>query len=284
MLRVDLLLVLALSGMIAIPGGHFVMGSSAGETSKLGIPDKFAHRELPQHEVAIVPFFLAKHDVTRGEFARFVAGTGYVSTGCNVWDGFRWTYVDVASWKSPGFEQTERDPVVCVSRGDAQAYIRWYARKTGQAYRLPSEAEWEYAARAGSTTIRYWGDDDARQCTYANGSSLTYSERFPKEPDINRKCADGYVYTSPVESYRPNAWGLYDMLGDVWQWTADCAHDNYIGAPSDGSAWTSGACNEYIYRGASWYDGSWLLRSATRHTGGRYDRYNGVGFRLAASR
>jgi ketosteroid isomerase-like protein len=106
---------------------------------------------------------------------------------------------------------------------------------------------------------------------------------FPKEPEVNRACADGYVFTSPVESFRPNAWGLYDMLGDVWQWTADCLHQNYIGAPSDGSVWTTGSCRWRIYRGASWYDGPWLVRSAMRN-GGRLDgRYNGVGFRLAAT-
>jgi formylglycine-generating enzyme len=270
--------------MVLIPGGRFTMGSSASETSREGVPKEYAIWERPRHEVAIASFLLARDDVTRGEFARFVAETGYVASGgCNVWDGFRWTHVDVASWKSPGFNQTDRDPVVCVNQNDVAAYIGWHSRKMGRSYRLPSEAEWEYAARAGSSTSRYWGDDAAQQCSYANASSLTYGKMFPKEPDVNRACADRFVFTSPVESFRPNGWYLYDMLGDVWQWTADCGHVNYNGAPSDGSPWTTGKCRWRIYRGAGWYDGPWLVRSAMRNMGRLGGRYNGVGFRLAAT-
>jgi formylglycine-generating enzyme required for sulfatase activity len=269
--------------MMVIPAGHFMMGSTPAEATRDKVAPEFAALQYPQHAVSVPSFLLAKHDVTRGEFAAFVTATAYVAAGCNVWNGFTWTMVATASWKSPGFDQTDRDPVVCVSLADVDAYARWYSQKMGRTFRLPSEAEWEYAARAGRSTSRYWGDDSAQQCTYANGSSLTYGKKFPQEPDINRACADGYVYTSPVGSFQPNAWGLYDMLGDAWQWTSDCAHKGYDGAPADGSAWMTGKCTSHFYRGGSWYDGPWLLRAATRNGGKTGDRYNGVGFRLAAS-
>ncbi len=269
--------------MAVIPAGHFMMGSTPADATRDKVAPEFAALQYPLHAVSVPSFLLAKHDVTRAEFGAFVSATAYVSSGCNVWNGFTWAMVATASWQSPGFDQTDRDPVVCVSLADVDAYARWYSQKMGRMFRLPSEAEWEYAARAGTTTSRYWGDDSAQQCTYANGSSMTYGKKFPQEPDINRACADGYVYTSPVGSFQANAWGLYDMLGDVWQWTSDCAHKGYDGAPADGSAWMTGKCTSHFYRGGSWYDGPWLLRAATRNGGKIGDRYNGVGFRLAAS-
>ena len=273
---------LAADDMVTIPGGHFVMGSTVKENAREKLDPQFLSGEYPAHEVTIATFALAAHDVTRAEFAAFVVMTGYGANGCNVWDGFNWTFQATASWRKPGFEQTDRDPVVCVSINDANAYIAWYSRTMGKSYRLPSESEWEYAARAGTTTSRYWGDDIAQQCLYANGSSLEYSKAFPQEPDVNRACTDGFLHTSPVGSFRQNPWGLYDMLGDVWQWTADCAHKGYVGAPTDGSAWT-GTCKYHRYRGGSWYDGPSYLRAAMRNGGLPDQGYNGVGFRLAAA-
>jgi formylglycine-generating enzyme len=269
---------------VVIPVGHFTMGSTAADTKRDKVTDEFAVLEYPAHEVTVPAFLLGRYDVTVGDFAKFVDDTGYdTSGGCNVWDGFKWTKTPGAGWRKPGFEQTDRHPVVCVSIADVNAYAAWYSKKMGRAYRLPSEAEWEHAARAGTTTSRYWGDDPSVQCTYANGSSLTYAAAFPQEPDVERGCADGYVYTSPAGTFKPNPWGLYDMLGDVWQWTSDCANKGYNGAPSDGSAWMTGHCGTHFYRGGSWYDGPWLLRAATRNGGYVNERYNGVGFRLAAS-
>jgi formylglycine-generating enzyme required for sulfatase activity len=268
--------------MVLIPAGSFDMGSSEAETSRNHVPQEFAEHEHPSHKVNISAFLLATHDVTRGEFAEFVSATAYSSSGCHVWDGYQWLDLAAASWRNPGFDQTARDPVVCVNRADIQAYITWRSKMTGRAYRLPTEAEWEYAARAGTTTSRYWGDDAAKQCAFANGAAESYSRRFPQEPDVNRACSDGYVFTSPVGSFAPNPWGLFDMLGDVWQWTADCGNASFDGAPSDGSAWSSGDCVHHVYRGGSWFDGPWLIRSATRNFGDVDRRFNGTGFRLAA--
>jgi sulfatase modifying factor 1 len=267
-----------------IPAGHFAMGSTQVETTALGVIPEIAAGERPRHEVSVPALSLARHDVTRGQFAAFVAATGYAPTpGCKVWYGKASAVKPDAGWRSPGFPQTDRDPVVCVSRTDALAYIAWRSRKDGRAYRLPSEAEWEYAARAGDTGVSPWAGDPARQCALANGASATYGKAFPEEPYVTRACADGYAFTAPVGSFRPNPFGLYDMLGNVWQWTADCRHDGYEGAPTDGSAWTGGDCSAAVRRGGAWFDGLWLLRYAIRKNGDVDRRDNGTGFRLAES-
>jgi len=156
--------------------------------------------------------------VTRDEYAQFVAetnrpdpdrcitvnasGTGFIATNGN--------------WHSPGFPQTGRDPVVCVSWDDAQAYVAWLSARQGIVYRLPTEAEWEYAARAGTTTARYGSDNAAELCRYSNVGDLDYSEQHPGDSGVNRACRDGYAFTSQVGSFPPNQFGLYDMLGMSW--------------------------------------------------------------------
>ena len=179
------------------------------------------------------------------------------------------------SWHSPPFPQSGRDPVVCVSWEEAQAYTKWLSEKTGHTYRLLSEAEWEYAARAGTTTRAFWGDDEKRACEYGNGTDLTLRERFPKtkwevpaprNPNVGHiaPCHDGHVFTAPVGSYKPNAFGLYDTAGNVFEWTADCWWPNYDGAPPDGSPRTEGDCTLRVNRGGSWTSIPTGLRSAYR--------------------
>ena len=139
-----------------------------------------------------------------------------------------------------------------VSWEDAQQYVRWLSRETGETYRLLSEAEWEYMARAGTQTERYWGDDASRQCSYANGD------------DDDVECSDGHEGTAPAGSFRANAWGLYDVLGNVWEWMEDCWNGDYSGAPTDGSAWRTGDCSLRVLRGGSWGEIPRFLRSACR--------------------
>jgi|HubBroStandDraft_1064217.scaffolds.fasta_scaffold00213_28 sulfatase modifying factor 1 len=265
--------------MAVIPAGHFTMGSSSAETTRETVPDSEAVWERPQHDVKLKSFLLAKHAVTRGEFGKFVAETNYSAKGCYSWDGSKWNMSATASWQSPGFEQTDQHPVVCVSHDDAEAYIKWYSQKTGRVYRLPSEAEWEYAARAGTATARYWGDSSTGQCDYANGPDLTAKDKYSGWTVAD--CRDGYVYTAPVGSFRANAWGLYDMLGNVWQWTSDCWNESYTGAPLDGSAWTTGNCGWRVVRGGSWRDYPRNLRSAVRNWSDAGLRNYIAGFRLA---
>ena len=250
------------------------MGSPDADTERWS-----AEREGPVHEVTIAgAFAMGRYEVTRGQFAKFAADTGHLSSGCLHWTGAAWINDLVLGWRNPGYEQGDQEPVVCVAWRDAQAYVQWLSEKTGQAYRLPSEAEWEYAARAGTMTSRYWGNDVDAGCAYANLGDRAFRDALGMAPWAD--CNDGYVRTSPVGSFLPNAFGLYDMLGNVWEWTADCWHEGYEGAPADGSPWTAGGCERRANRGAAWNSHPRNVRSSNR---GSYspEAYESVGFRVA---
>ncbi len=255
---------------VVIPAGHYLMGTPADYDESWSLA-----REGPQHAVTIVrPFAIGRFEVTRAE-------NGETGDGCHDWNGQTWVSTPGRNWRHPGFPQTDRDPVVCVSWDDANAYARWLSAKTGMAWRLPSEAVWEYAARAGTTTRRYWGDGLDAACAYANFSDLTLRLAFNPAP-VDR-CADGYVHTAPVGSLKPNAWGLHDMLGNAWEWTTDCWHEGYIGAPTDGSARAEPECERRVNRGAGWNSNPRHLRVSNRGNYAGIYRYNIIGFRLVRS-
>ena len=158
-----------------------------------------------------------------------------------------------------------RRPVVNVTWDEAKKYVRWLSRKTGQEYRFSSEAEWEYAARAGTTTARFWGENPKRACEYGN----VYDKTSKAKVSFDRrwrhhKCRDGYPYTASVGEFQPNAFGLHDMLGNVLEWVEDCWNRDYRGAPADGSAWTTGKCSGRVVRGGSWFSDLRRVRSADR--------------------
>ena len=237
--------------MVVVREGRFRMGSTAG------IDD-----ERPVHEVTIArPFAVGVHEVTRGEFARFVSATGRsMGNRCRTYEDEDWEWRDGRHWKSPGFRQTDSHPVVCVYWDDAQAYVRWLSRKTGKAYRLPSESEWEYVARAGTTGPYHFGSSlSSSQANYGNNRGGT----------------------APVGSYPANAFGLHDVHGNVWEWVEDCWNDSYNGAPSNGSAWESGRCEVRVLRGGSWDLEPGYLRSANRGWFTAGDRVINNGFRVA---
>jgi len=274
--------------MVTIPAGAFSMGSSAREQEREGAPPQERDATGPEHVVTIArSFSLGKYEVTRGELKLFVAATGYkLPTSCWTYNAERkWTEILGRTWLKPGFEQTDRDPAVCITWNDAMAYVGWLARTTGKAYRLPSEAEWEYAARAGSKSSRFWGDSRDGACLYGNFSDLTAAAAFKTEPrhEVVFYCSDGVVYTAPVGSFQPNAFGLYDMLGNVWEWTADCVNWRYVLAPTDGSAWLSGDCKSHVLRGGSWNDDPWAARSAVRSNALALLGSANLGFRVARS-
>ncbi len=261
--------------MVVIPAGRFRMGCVSGRDCGDG--------ETPVHEVTIAqPFALSKYEVTRGEFGRFVTQAGYRTTaerggGCYVWDGSEWTVNSFVRWNNPGFNQSDTHPVVCVSWDDAVAYVEWLSSGTGMRYRLPSEAEWEYAARSGSTTKYHFGDDESQLCQYAN-----HEDGSTGLPWRNVSCLDGIgERTAEVGSYQPNSFGLHDMHGNVWEWVQDCWNESYAGAPSDGSAWTSGDCGSRVLRGGSWNSDPWYLRAALRLRGTSNSRSYVIGFRVA---
>ena len=258
--------------MAVLASGTFRMGSTEGQVD-----------EQPVREVQVRMFALGRHEVTREEFGAFVAATGYAGDGCNVIDddaSLDWD--DRASWQNPGFPQEDRHPVVCVGWEGAEAYVRWLSVETGGRYRLPSEAEWEYGARAGTATRRYWDSQaDSTQCDHANGSDRALMQRWGRWPLPVVNCVDSAPYTSEAGSYKPNAFGLHDMLGNVWEWTADCLHESYSGALGDGAAWTRGGdCERRLLRGGSWETALRGLRAANRYW---HDNRasNATGFRVA---
>jgi formylglycine-generating enzyme required for sulfatase activity len=266
--------------MVVVPAGKFTMGSSDNEKGR----DK---DEGPQHIVTIgKPFAVGKFHVTVHQFAAFVAATGY-NAGSNCWtvEGGKQEERSDRSWQNPGFAQAGSHPAVCLSWNDAKAYVDWVAQTTGRPYRLLTEAEWEYAARGQIKTGQYprysFGNDEKDLCRFGNGAdwrardTIDGAKNWPTAP-----CDDGYAYTSPVGSFAPNGFGLYDMQGNAWQWTVDCYHDSYSGAPADGSAWTAEDCHR-VFRGGSWSRNPRVLRAATREGGTRDIRGNGVGFRIA---
>ena len=263
--------------MVSIRAGTFRMGDLSGE----GDDD-----EKPVHSVTVPAFKLGKHEVTVGQFRRFVEATGYRTDaernadgneGCRTYTGNGWSWTWGRSWQKPGFAIDDTQPVVCVSWNDAQAFIEWLAAQTGEAFRLPSEAEWEYAARAGSTTQYHFDNSESQLCRYANhaDSSTDFNGR-------NKSCSDGVgKRTATVGRYQPNSYGLYDMHGNVWEWAQDCWNKNYRGAPTNGRAWTSGDCSRRVIRGGAWLFNPRYLRSANRGGDTRLNRFYGLGFRLA---
>lgn len=216
--------------MVGIPAGEFVMGSNR-------------QRESPVHSVRNIPSFaIGSREITRDQFAAFVTATHRPSgEGCLSRDatGAR-AFVKGATWLSPGIMQTGHHPAVCVTFADAVAYVGWLSKFTGYTYRLPSEAEWEYSARAGSTTPWFWGRDRSQACQYANVPNVQTS-KLGASPDSIFSCEDGYADTAPVGTYRQNGFGLYEVLGNVWEWVEDCWHDSYMGASGGGKAWIAGA-------------------------------------------
>jgi formylglycine-generating enzyme required for sulfatase activity len=213
------------------------------------------------------------------QFEAYANETAVSISGCSTWNGREWVLDAARSWQAPGFDQTATDPVVCVSWTHANGYVNWLSQKAGQPYRLPSEAEWEYAARAGTTSRRWWGDSAAEACGNANVADAA-AKRVNSRLTVH-KCGDGFVYTAPVGKFRANGFGLFDVLGNAWEWTEDCYHDSYTGGPGSGEAWTTGPCDRRVLRGGSWLNAPRLVRSAYREGYSPANRPTHGGFRVA---
>ena len=262
--------------MVVIPPGEYTMGSPASETGR-------DDDEGPLHRVTLDrPFAVGRFEVTRGEYAAFSKETGRAVSGGCLTDRKKtgtWEADPRGNWTDPNFRQTDRDPVVCVSWDDAQAYVQWLSRKAGHTYRLLSEAEFEYVARAGTTTTYWWGPSADQGCANANGADTTTKAKYPDWKVMN--CSDGALNTAPVGSYRPNPFGLYDITGNVSEWTEDCYNKTYVGVPQDGSAWGLGDCGLRVVRGGSWSNGPQFLRLADRDGRKSGERSRNRGFRVA---
>ncbi len=265
--------------MVIVPAGQFVMGTA----------DPAAASTPGESQITVMrigkPFAMGRFEVTRGEFAAFIRSSGYeIGPGCRSWDDRLGRFSDDArrTWLEPGRPAAvdDRHPVNCVSWADAQAYARWLAQKTSQPYRLPSEAEWEYAARAGSTALRPWGDEAAEACAHANTYDLSARAQYRLGRE-HAPCRDGQPDVATVGLFEPNAFGLHDMIGNVWEWTEDCSTGSYVGRPTDARAWTwLGGCARRVRRGGSWISPPSLSRVAARDEGDAGERADAGGFRV----
>jgi len=272
--------------MVTVPGGEFAMGSAADPVER----DYPASQ--PVHRVKVRPFRLAKYETTVRQFRQFVEATGHQMGGdcwklaANEW-GMEYGQL---AWDAPAIARSDYQPVMCVSWDDAQAYVQWLSKETGKHYRLPSEAEWEYAARARSTTRYPSGDDPAGLCKIANVYDRSGKEAIVKLTGKGRDpiaCDDGAGLTTVVGMYKPNAFGLYDMLGNAGELVEDCQHLNYDNAPADGSAWTTDCAAFHggamvIHRGGSYNSGPVGASPTVRGHAGKDNRSSsGEGFRIA---
>ncbi len=272
--------------MVLVPAGSFRMGSPATEADRLEDEDDRPGPGGAPVAVAIpAPFAMARTEVTVGEFAAFVRATGRdMGGGCFARIAGR-RLTPEFSWSDPGFAQTDRHPVACVSYEDAVAYAAWLSERTGGLYRLPSEPEWEYAARAGAEGRFAHGESDAELCRYANVADATAAQAFAGW--VAAPCEDGATTTAPVASYQPNRFGLHDMHGNLWEWVADCQSDSlrhFLPPEQAGGARPDGLCQAgapRIIRGGSWSDPPARARSAARLSGPPATRDRIVGFRLA---
>ena len=232
--------------MVVIPAGSFRMGCVSGPYC--------ADEEKPVHTVTITqPFAVSKYEITFEDYDRF--------THPNKLDDEGWG--------------RGRRPIINVTWNDAKEYVAWLSSQTGQTYRLLTEAEWEYAARAGTSTKYHFGNSESQLCRYANFADTTAG-------DGDAPCSDGVGgQTAVVGRYAANAYGLHDMHGNVWEWVEDCWNGSYSGAPSDGSAWLRGGCGRRVVRGGSWSVSPRYLRSAYRIGDSTGYRISIIGFRVA---
>lgn len=243
--------------MVRIPEGEFELGNN----------------DFGQVEVSIDrPFAMSRREITVADFRAFVEASDYKGAdhGCEVYEN-EWQYYDEFNWQSPGFPQQDEHPVVCVSWNDAQAYVAWLSVQTGEGYRLPTEVEWEYALETG-TSMK--GD----VCSVGNIGDRWLKGRFPREEAFD--CADGSYFTAPVGSWPPNDYGLFDMVGNVREWTLDCWNRSHRNRPRGQDAWLSGTCGKRVIKGSSWLTGKPGMSPAHRLGEPVDAAYNAVGFRV----
>lgn len=255
---------------VRVEGGDTVLGSRDGTPA-----------ERPEHRQVIAPFRMASSEITVGEIRRFERMTGRrIPRGCWVWqsDG-RMRFSPGAYWGAPGYDVTDASPAACLNWDDARAYVVWLnGQNPSGGWRLPSEAEFEHAARAGSASAYPWSGGAEAACDFANGADAASMFRWR-----NAGCEDGARQTAAAGAFPANAFGLHHMIGNLWEWTADCWNADHRGAPADGRARTTGLCSSRVLRGGSWDDPVENLRAAYRVGIPGDRRQANVGFRPARS-
>lgn len=290
---------------VKIPAGEFLMGSDESPAALAAAfpqlpPERFAKLgdEAPVHRVRIThAFWLGQTEVTVGQFRRFLAASGYVPESvADGTGGYGWRAdYDPASsprgdafegrqprysWVNPGFAQTDEHPVVNITWNDAQALAAWLTKTEGRHYRLPTEAEWEYACRAGTRSRYSSGDDPQSLLKAANVFDADSARFWPRWQAMALQGSDGYAFTAPVASFAPNAWGLYDMHGNAWEWVADWHGDDYYAhSPLDDPQGPAEGVVR-VRRGGSWHTWPFYARAAFRNWNDPGTRYTLVGMRL----
>ncbi|MBE1162549.1 SUMF1/EgtB/PvdO family nonheme iron enzyme [Dyella acidiphila] len=269
--------------MLVVPTGDFMMGAPDNESGR-------ADNQMPQHQVTLSKgYALSQTDVTVAQFREFVRASGYkpesiTAGGASVYDERTGVMRDDASanWQDDyaGHTAASNLPVVNISWNDANAYVQWLSQRTGKKYRLPSEAEFEYALRAGSTTRYWWGSGTPKSKVENLTGSFDRSPSGRRWSHAFQGYNDGYWGPAPVMSFAPNAFGLFDMDGNVSEWMTDCWHDNYVRAPVDGSAWVNPGCSVHVVRGGSWGSSPEQANSAYRQGADASIRSGRVGFRI----
>lgn len=275
-----------------IRGGNYSMGCSVGDST-------CEQYEKPAVQINVPDFSIGQTEVTVGQFKRFVNATAYVTdaeknaggfNGCYVFRDVggisrstaKWDWNKNSNWKNPGFQQTDNHPVTCVSWNDAKAYAQWLSDSTGNAYRLPTEAEWEFAARAGTTTRFQAGNEPTALCKHGNGADRTKSPKGSRWAS-RTNCADNHWFSAPVGTFVANGYDLHDMQGNVWEWVEDTWSANHSNAQTDGAANLSGDLNQRVLRGGGWDGGTRQQRLSARRLGQKASRTSMIGFRLVAS-
>ena len=270
-----------------VPPGRFLMGSAPD-----AVEVDAATGETPAVPVSFArPFHVSRREITVAEFRRYVEATGAEpAPGCRVWLGGQWVIERDRSWRDPGFALPPQDaePVVCVNWEDARGYADWLSKESGKHYRLPSEAEWEYVARGGTSFPRFWGEHDSHEgaalslaCDFANvyDSSAVDAFLFPWP---NARCSDRFAALAPVGQYKPNAFGVFDIIGNAREWVMDCYTASYAGRPEDARAWTwQGGCELKGVRGGSWASRPRDARAPARGAEPSALRQSDLGFRVA---
>ena len=265
--------------MIVVPAGRFLIGSPSGERGR-------GADEGPQTPIEIrAPFAIGRFEITRGQYEAFLKASGRTISGDCITDRKKpgeWEPDAATNLRDPGYPQKDDHPVACVTWNDAKAYAAWLSATTGAAYRLLSEAEWEYVARAGSTTAYPWGDNAAEGCGYMNGTDATFRAKYAKLPyaDDFGTCDDGALNTAPVGSYKANGFGVHDMIGNVGEWVEDCTVPTYQGLATDGAP-RGGTCAKRVVRGGSWGTIARQLRVAERLNYAPTDADDSIGIRVA---
>lgn len=274
--------------MVVVPPGEFLMGASRDEKIPFANPQRKVHLSAR--------FAVSKTEISVEQYGAFIRAAGHSpKPGCQqLADALKGTVNrrDNLSWRDPGFPQGPSSPVTCVTWEDAKSYVAWLARTTGKPYRLLSEAEWEYAARARTTTPYHFGANAGDACLYGNGADRTFqrtSARFGFPPEANDlPCSDNHMHTAPVGSLKANPFGLHDMHGNISEWVEDCSvmfetGRGYDGAPTDGSAWIVGRCMSRVTRGGHWGSPAKELQAKFRSEGAANGPTDVVGIRVARS-